>query len=44
MKKVGYLITLLSIFSVFSFSSQAGSSLKRPPVVVEKGVQWNNSF
>jgi hypothetical protein len=44
MKKVGYLITLLSILSAFSFNSQAGQTLKRPPSVFEQGIQWNNSL
>jgi hypothetical protein len=43
MKKFGYLITLLSILSVFSFSSHAGQGMKRPPIVVQ-GMEWNNSL
>jgi hypothetical protein len=44
MKKIGYLITLLSVLSVSSFSANSGTGIKRPPAVVEQGHQWNNSF
>jgi hypothetical protein len=44
MKKIGYLITLLSILSVFTFSANAGQAIKKPPAVIDQGNEWNNSF
>jgi hypothetical protein len=38
MRKLGYIITLLSILGVLSFSANAGLGTKRPPVAVDQGI------